>query len=166
MKPINKTAAIIFDHLVSLLNGENHIKIDNSNGIFMPLSFEFLHDTDLMGQDAKIFAMAHYYEMNGDLIADPDMTFIQLIKSPEIVYPASITTQFGHRQSVWKEGKEWKINRREQADQTSFANQWLLNIRDQQELKIDFTKQIETFVNSVNSGEVQPRKCFKNFSKN
>lgn len=163
MKQLNKTAAIIFNHLVSILGEKDHIKIDNSNGTFMPLSFEHLHNKDLMGQEAKVYAMAHYFEQNGDLVPDPDMTFIQLVKSPDIIYPASITTQFGHRQSLWKEDGGWRINRREQADQASFANQWLVNIRDQQELKIDFAKQIETFVNSVKSGAIQPRKCFKNF---
>jgi hypothetical protein len=166
MKKLNKTAAIIFNHLVAMLGEQDHIKVDNSNGTFMPVSFDFLHDTKFVDNDAKVFAMAHYFEQNGDLVPDPDMTFIQLVNLPEIIYPASITTQFGHRQSIWKGNGVWKINRKEQADQTIFANQWLLNIKDQQQLQISLFKQVENFVNSANSGDTKPRDCFRKFLKN
>jgi len=135
MKPLSKTASKIFNHILSLMDSEDYIKIDNAPGSFMYVSFERLYGTDFLGQQATVFAMAHYYEQNGDLIPDPDMTFLQLVNQPEIIYPTSITTSLGFKQSIWNQDGTWKINKKEQADEAVFASMWLKNIREQQKLK-------------------------------
>jgi len=113
---------------------ESHIKIDNSEGVFMSLSFELLSDINFNGVVAKIYAMAHYYQQNGDLVPDPDMTFIQLVDTPDVIYPASMTNTFGYKEGIWNDNGKWVMDVKEQADQTSFANMWLKNINEQQQL--------------------------------
>lgn len=41
-------------------------------GGYMPLSLEYLYDA--MG--GRVYSLMHYYTQNGDLMRDPDMTFV------------------------------------------------------------------------------------------
>jgi len=167
MKTLNKISSAIFNHLISLINyDDGYAKIDNTEGVFMPVNVEFLRHTTFLNQPARIFSISHIYYQNGDVCFDPDCEFLQLKENKNKIYPINITHPNCFIRAIWRDGDEWKYDKMELSDLVDFCNMWLLNIREQQELKIDFAKQIETFVNSVNSGEVQPRKCFKNFSKN
>jgi hypothetical protein len=135
MKSINKTSAVIFQKLVSLLGENEHLKLDNAKDSFMYLSFEKLYDCDFGGRPAAVYSMSHYFEQEGDLIPDPDMTFIALRDNPESFYPATFQNLLSYTEALYKNDKEiWMINKSKQADITYFANIWLKNIKYQQGL--------------------------------
>jgi hypothetical protein len=83
-----------------------------------------------------VFSVAHYYEQNGDLMKDPDMTFLR--GADGNYYPLS------YRQDglgIDQDAIEWddngdinRFNAKMQADFVSFANGWMENIKDQQKL--------------------------------
>jgi len=85
-----------------------------------------------------LVSVAHYYEQNGDLVADPEMTFevapgIKADRELEL-YPVTFEMPgMGvYRQATWADaaGKVW-VNTREKAEQASFARLWDRNIRAQ-----------------------------------
>lgn len=90
-----------------------------SNG-FMDLSFEILHcDTDHF-----TCAMAHYFELNGDLIADPDME-IRVVPGMQMVEALAYQDQFGY-QVVYPE--PGKVNLKAKKELNQFLGQWLRNL--------------------------------------
>jgi starvation-inducible outer membrane lipoprotein len=40
MKKLNKKAALVFNTLIGKMNGEQHLKIDNTDGAFMSITIE------------------------------------------------------------------------------------------------------------------------------
>lgn len=87
-------------------------------------------------ENGKIWSLAHYYEQNGDLMSDPEMTF--LVKNNHLeIYPLSYTQ---HSLGIYNDavffenGRPTKFKPKMQADLAVFANMWLNNIKDQQEL--------------------------------
>ena len=91
-----------------------------------------------IGQNASgtVFSVSHYYELNGDLMADPDMTFLK--GADGNYYPLTFQQDnMGIYQgaAVWDdEGKLKGYRPKMQADMTSFANIWMKNIKNQQSL--------------------------------
>ena len=135
MKILNKKSTSIFSKIVEMAKAESgYIKLNNSNDTFMPLSVEILETKD----NITFVSLAHYYEQNGDLMADPEMCFaITNMTGETAVIPYYFKTDgVGREQtSVLFEGNNVRFNKRMQADHTSFANQWLLNIKRQQSIK-------------------------------
>ena len=135
MKSINKTSAAIFQKLIALMGEEGHLKLDNAKGAFMYLAFEKLYPTDFVGRSATVYSMAHYYVLEGDLVPDPDMTFIALTEQPEKVYPMTFQNALTYTEALYQDdNKVWKIKTSSQADLASFANSWLKNIKYQQDI--------------------------------
>jgi len=87
---------------------------------FMDLSFEIL------SRDTNQFtcAMAHYFEQNGDLIADPDME-IRVIPSMQMIEALSYQDQFGF-QVVYPEAG--KVDLKAKKELNRFLGQWLKNL--------------------------------------
>ena len=100
----------------------NCYRKSKSNG-FMDLSFEILSSS----KDQFICAMAHYFEMNGDLVADPDME-IKVIPSMQMIEALTYQDQFGF-QVVYPEAG--KVNPRAKKDLNQFLGQWLKNLISQ-----------------------------------
>jgi len=103
-------------------------KIANSSA-FMPVHVAWLWK--------NTFHLAHYYEQNGDLVPDPEMHFYRddgkwyptfLHQGP--VGRVSESVDFGH------EGEIVKVDHERMAEMASFADMWLENIKQQQELVI------------------------------
>lgn len=136
MEHLNKTATAIFKSLISQLH-ENYLKLDNSADSFMPVSFERLETIPaFLGGKACIYSLAHYYEQNGDLMADPEMTFFVCdTKTEFLIYPASFRQDnLGiYEESIFKQAS-WKYSPKFQKQHTLFANMWLRNIKYQQGL--------------------------------
>jgi hypothetical protein len=133
MTTLNKQTTKIFHDLISYLNGSDYVKIDNSKS-FMPLSIDLLQtNVDFAGRRANIFALAHNFEQNGDLVPDPDMTFAAV--ETGAVYPLTIQNQFSYKEAIFVKNGDWVINKRELKDQVNFANMWLKNIKEQQGIK-------------------------------
>jgi len=82
-------------------------------------------------------SVAHYYEMNGDLVPDPDIVFFI---SKEGAWSAiSITDAFGQWRSYVKLSDEGQsvafYDQRGQADLADFAEIWAQNLKDQKWLE-------------------------------
>lgn len=126
MKPINKTAGRILDKLIALADESptGHVRIANCDA-FMPVIVERLSPDRV--------SVAHYGEQNGDLMADPEMEFWH---GPDgRYYPAAFQNSYlaTYRKAIeFVDSKPMAFYKREQADQASFAGQWMRNIKAQQ----------------------------------
>lgn len=94
-------------------------------GSYMPLVVERIRPDGI--------SVAHYYEQNGDLMADPEMTFWLGVDGR---YYATGFRNDGiaqNRTSVYFYGgaQPVKFHKREQAGQSSFAGIWMQNLRSQ-----------------------------------
>lgn len=131
MKPINKAAQKTFEKLTAGLANYESRKIKN-NDAFMAVSVQHLQDTAI----GQIFSVSHYYTQNGDLMADPDMTFLKS-NVDDRVYPMSFRQDGGfpiNQQSVIlnEDGTSYTFRPRTQRDHATFAGQWMKNIKNQQ----------------------------------
>jgi hypothetical protein len=97
----------------------NCYRKSKSNG-FMDLSFEVLS----RGTDQFICAMAHYFEQNGDLVADPDME-IRVVLSMKMVEALTYQDQFGFR-VVYPQPDKVDLQAKKELNQ--FMGQWLKNL--------------------------------------
>lgn len=112
MKVLDKEAEAIFRKLLEILGEEEereYLKIDNSNGVYMPLSIQKL--------DNNRVALAHYGKQNGDLMADPDMEFEI---GEDYIKPLTYQNDY---MGYFTDNPD-----------TEFANMWLRNIKEQQKL--------------------------------
>ena len=56
MKHLNPEATKVFKAIIALLGEQDHMKLDNSQGTFMPLSVEFLCGTSI----GKVYSLTHW----------------------------------------------------------------------------------------------------------
>jgi len=103
---------------LDILTVETHRK--SKSGGFMDLSFEVLS----CGTDQFTCAMAHYFEQNGDLIADPDME-IRVVPSMQMIEALTYQDQFGFRVVYPEAGK---VNLQAKKELNQFLGQWLKNL--------------------------------------
>lgn len=138
--PLNVTlkAAAILESIYQMLlksDREGYLKINNAEGAFMPLIVERLSPKD--GKD--VISLAHYFEVEGDLIPDPDMTFMRLAWDemvpgvPKFI-PLSFQDQFKYQESiVFDENDRIKgFYKNRQVEFVRFTSIWLNNIVSQQ----------------------------------
>jgi hypothetical protein len=131
MKALSKRAEAIFRKLTEgLVKPGDHKKVDNTNGSFMPVSIDVLE----VAQQTIRVSLAHNHIQNGDVMADPDVEFLV---TPTGILPLTFQQDPGiYHRWAWQQDGEWRYNPRGQADLTSFCNQWLININDQQNLGV------------------------------
>lgn len=136
MKKLSLKAAQVFNTLIEKMEGKDYLKLDNSDGAFMPLSIERLSQKLSFGSiDVDIYSLSHYFKQNGDLIPDPDMTFAVSKTDGYSIWPFSYQDQFAFQESIFQDHSGvWKINVKAQHDQVVFAGMWLQNIKNQQNL--------------------------------
>jgi len=117
--------------MVSMME-EGYIKIDNTGGSFMPVSVEQIFEND----NYRIFSVAHYYEQNGDLMADPEMCFINLKAVGSYLPSYFKQDSIGMEQDsiIIENGVIKGYSPKMQADHVAFANMWFSNIKNQQNL--------------------------------
>ena len=132
MKTLNATSTTTLNKMVEMMV-EGYIKIDNTGSSFMPVSVETIFNSEKY----LIVSVAHYYSQNSDLMADPEMLFIK-VKAHNVYFP-SYFKQDGimgsEQESVIMENGEIKGYRAKlQAEHTVFANTWVRNIKQQQNL--------------------------------
>ncbi len=129
MKTLNKQASKVMNTMVAMMEatGKDHLEIDNCNKAYMPVHIEKLYDDE----KGAVYSLTHYYKQNGDMMRDPDMEFLHANG-----FWIPITFQMSSppicEESMWKEGGQWKLLPRKQAEHASFANSWLKNIKQQQ----------------------------------
>jgi len=83
----------------------------------------------------NIYSIAHYYEQNGDLMADPEMTFLK--GDDGNFYPCSFRndgTGFNRESVIFANGEFKGYYPKAQTEDKNFANMWLMNIKEQQNL--------------------------------
>ena len=133
MKKLNKQSAEVFNKIIELLDESDHATIDNCDGTFMKLHIEKLYEVkDFIGFPGVVYSLSHYFEMNGDLVPDPDMTFIKI--NDGFIYPLAYQDQYGYQRGLWSDDGKWIINKKVQGDLVLFGNMWMKNIKNQQEL--------------------------------
>jgi hypothetical protein len=130
IKPVPKPAAKILDALVSgLVDQGDSRKFDNAPGAFMAVHVELIAVND----QGTVYSIAHYFEQNDDLVADPEMELLHV--EGQGWYPLSITMQFGRNECIeLVDGGQHKVSRSRLREQTEFLTLWMENIRQQQGL--------------------------------
>ncbi len=134
MKALNNKSAERFKKLIANLEENDSVKIANSKS-FMALSIDFLGNVSTAAGPGKQFAFAHYYELNGDLIPDPDMEFLY-IPEKNWIFPMAYQDTYGYQRSIWWEEGKLVKNERILNDLVSFAQIWLKNICEQQKIAV------------------------------
>ena len=122
MKTLDRKASEILRGLLALQKS----KIDNSDGTYMPIHIEIIEKTDKYDH----ISLAHYGQQNGDAMRDPEMIIALHKESQQFVPDYMGMEQYSVR---WTD-EGILLNRRLQADHTTFANRWLRNIATQQHL--------------------------------
>lgn len=138
MKYLNKEATKVMDKLTEGLDEENHSrKIDNFPGSWMAVNVDRVSEMDA----GVIFAVAHNFIQEGDVMADPDMGFLRATdpQGKNLYFPTHYQLDsmgLYQESAVFEDGKLKGICRRMQSEHTTFANMWMKNIKVQQQLKL------------------------------
>jgi len=132
---------ILVDGLTEDLSGDVSKatrKFNNGGESIMPVTVEFLTKGTPNGD---LFSVCHYYEQNGDLMRDPEVTFYrQVVCGPEgfLFYPASFRQDnLGIDEEFFQYDDKGKIITcwtRKQRDCATFCTMWMNNIKMQQKL--------------------------------
>ncbi len=126
MHALNKQAKKIMEALIAQLD-DDYLKLDNTKGTYMPLSVEKV--TDEPGFTA-VYSLAHYGEQNGDLMADPEMTFGECDHE---FYPLSFRNDYV---GIYQEVITEQVDLKRQLELAEFSAIWLMEIVEQQKLII------------------------------
>ena len=125
MKTLDKKATEILRTLLALQTAV----IDNTDGAYMPVHVELIDKTE----NYHHFSLAHYGQQNGDAMRDPEMLFALHNGTRQFIPYYYRNDYCGIEQySVRWTNEGILLNRRLQADHTTFANQCLRNIAAQQ----------------------------------
>lgn len=130
MATVSAHAAAVLDELTRDLPIGEHRRIDRGTG-FMAVVAEFLQESSL----GSFFSVAHYYESNGDLVADPDVVFLR--RSDGSWSPISIQAPLGGYRVVAhvREDARAEVDERRQRELVRFANMWMKNVATQQGIR-------------------------------
>ena len=135
MKYLSKEATKVMDKLTEGLDEENgYRKIDNSD-TYMAVNVDRVAEMDA----GVIFAVAHNFIQEGDVMAGPDMGFLKATDphGTNLYFPTHYqldSLSLYQEGAVFEDGKLKGIYRRMQAEHTTFANMWMKNIKVQQKL--------------------------------
>ena len=135
MKAVNKTSAKILDTLTNGLDFDTdctYRKLNKEEGSFMAVSIECINKIRV----GNLISIAHYYEQNSDLMADPEMIFIKAVDGNYYpIYIKMAGTNYERYSVNIEDGEIKTYNPRQQKDDATFANTWMRNIKQQQGLK-------------------------------
>lgn len=124
LKPISAAAEKVLRKLFAGMEPGTSKRIDNAPGVYMFLSVERLTSTR--------YSMAHYFESNGDLVADPDCEFVDYNGK---LYAIALQLSTGHytRAINLDENDAPKTySPSANRDVNSFVTMWVRNLRAQQ----------------------------------
>ena len=131
MRALNKQAARVMDQLLQELGEGDHVKIDRGGAGIMAVVVEKLETSSL----GVHYSVAHYYVQEGDLMRDPEMIFIRRVDGS--YYPSYyLQDNMGIEQNsiFFDEAGRVMVKPKMQADHATFANTWMMNIKEQQKL--------------------------------
>lgn len=144
MESLNRKATIVFGELLNRLD-KGYLKIFNDP--WMPLTMKLVREgIETPWGNANQFSLFHYSEQNSDLTHDPEMCFLVIDERRDFkvdfdklkVIPYMYKNAYAdiYQDSIIMEDSTLKkFLRKQQKDQTEFANMWLVNIREQGFLK-------------------------------
>ena len=111
-----------------------HRKINNNppTSGYMPVSVNFLISTAA----GDLFSIAHYYEQNHDLLADPEVTILRGKDGRyyPVAYRQDSLGLFYECVKFTEDGDIKSHNSQTQRDTAVFVGQWLMGIKQQQRL--------------------------------
>lgn len=132
MQPLNQPATQMFLKLIEGLESPGDSKRFANNESFMPLVVEFNWQFKIGRQ----YSLSHYGEQNGDLMADPDMTF--LVDFENRVFPITYRNDYAGVDQVAIDLKNESVsvvNEELQREMVEFTIDWLKNVWEQQGLQ-------------------------------
>lgn len=138
LKSISPKSLVIFRKLMEGLNnvGDSR-RFGDFGDAFMPVSVEIIGRPDFPGkmrEEAKLVSVAHYFEQQGDYVADPDVVFLT---GKDAAYPM-VFQQGGippiYQETAKIEGGVIHLNEKAQLSLTIFCNEWFTNLAEQQGL--------------------------------
>lgn len=135
MKALNREAAMVMDALTGGLSEGNNYRKVNTSESFMAVVVEWIGYGNI-DEQGDLFSVAHYYEQNGDLMRDPEMIFYRAGAGAWFpTYFRQDNMGIEWESVVFEaDGKVKDYRKRMQADQAAFANIWMRNIKEQQNL--------------------------------
>ena len=126
---VARSAAAVLDELTRDLPVGESRRIDLGAG-FMAVVVEHLQDGPL----GSLYSVAHYYECQKDLIADPDVVFLRHAEGwTPISYQDSLAYRVVAR--IREDGRP-EVDERGQRELVRFCQVWLMNIKVQQNITI------------------------------
>lgn len=134
MKKINQKAAKVFNKLIENLNWNNpHKRLGGEIGgdsTFMPVSVEIVDEVPV----GLIFSIAHYDVQNGDLMADPEVTFLQHQNGG--IFPMTFRNDYMgiNERNIYIEEGKIQFRPQKQRSLATFCGTWMENIKQQQRL--------------------------------
>ena len=157
-----KLMQVIPDLIKHIQEGKYHGKsVKDPKGGLMDLNYDYV------GKDKNgnyMIAISHYFEQNGDLVADPDMQ-IRILPDLEAAEAMTFQDQFGY-QVVYPDkgdGKEY-VDLGRKKDLNKFLNQWLTNII-QQGHKIDLTNEESETADEASTNSESPQTIKPEFER-
>lgn len=138
MKTLDPKHTETFCRLIELMLGCDHLKIEREP--FMPLYIEKLAEGLKVAKydHAALYSLAHYYTLNGDLMSDPEMTFIVVMSENGHADTHILPCSFSQADmGIYEESVSFTdliatdYNAKLQQAHTEFANVWLGNIKEQ-----------------------------------
>lgn len=139
-KSLNQKAAKVMDKLTENLNDPgNHKTFDlhryteKWDGGIMAAHIECIGYLGHLLHYPLVYSVCHYFKQNGDMCQDPEMTFF---KRDGKYYPVSFQMAIPpvYEESIWVEDEQIRFKPGLQRNHKDFANQWMLNIKEQQNL--------------------------------
>ena len=133
MHSLNKLSSRIFSSLAKGLGEIGESKRISENDSFMAVVVECIG----LHAKGRVFSVAHYGEQNGDLMRDPDVTF--LVGENGKVHPLTFRNDyFGAEEVAVELHADGKLRVDEQVLYVlvDFCNGWMKSINEQQELGI------------------------------
>ena len=108
---------------------EKHIKLIPKSQSLMPLVIEFIGEGP---RNMEMISVAHYYEQNGDLMADPELMF-EIDGDGKILPVGYQQDNLGIYQVVVRklENGSIAVNMKLQRDLNKFAEMWDKNIKEE-----------------------------------
>ncbi len=142
MRKLDERATRIFMTLVEGLGVGDAKKLDNAPNAFMAVSIDFLMGRS-GGRFWALYAIAHRYLANGDLVPDPDVEFY-VVDDParpdaKAIYPTAVDhgPLAYHRYVVVDSlGQPTQLVADGQAELARFCDVWMRNIAAQQRLEV------------------------------
>jgi len=132
MKSLSPRAQRVFEKLTVGLTETNQERTVGDGEPFMSVYVAWLFPMP----KGAVYSITHYGERNGDLCCDPNITFFRDNRTGK-VYPLTFQQANPriHHEAVSADGFTLHmVNSNRQADITKFADTWMANIAEQQDL--------------------------------